>query len=111
MLKQLRLSSLEVRNRQAIKEKLAYTDFLAMLIQNEVARRKQRKLGMRLRRDGCKSQNTLESFDFAFNASINRSLVLDLATCRFLEEKANVLIVVGDRPNESTGCSANGAIW
>ena len=42
LLKQLRLSgildSLEVRNRQAIEEKLAYTDFLAMLIQDEVAR-------------------------------------------------------------------------
>jgi len=96
LLKQLRLSgildSLEVRNRQAIEEKLAYTDFLAMLIQDEVARREQRKLGMRLRQAGCKSQKTLESFDFAFNASINRSLVLDLATCRFLEEKANILI-------------------
>jgi len=96
LLKQLRLSgildSLEVRNRQAIEEKLAYTDFLAMLIKDEVARKEQRKLGMRLRRAGCKSQNTLESFDFAFNASINRSLVLDLATCRFLEEKANILI-------------------
>ena len=36
LLKQLRLSgildSLEVRNRQAIEEKLAYTDFLAMQI-------------------------------------------------------------------------------
>lgn len=58
-LKQLRLSgildSLEVRNRQAIEEKLAYTDFLAMLIQDKVARREQCKLGMRLRRAGCKS--------------------------------------------------------
>ena len=43
MLKQLRLSgvldSLELRNRQAIESKLAYTDFLALLIQDEVARR------------------------------------------------------------------------
>ena len=42
-LKQLRLSgildSLEARNRQAIESKLAYTDFLALLIQDEVARR------------------------------------------------------------------------
>ena len=42
LLKQLRLSgildSLEVRNRQAIEEKLAYTDFLAMLIQDGARR-------------------------------------------------------------------------
>jgi DNA replication protein DnaC len=96
LLKQLRLSgildSLESRNRQAIEDKLAYTDFLAMLVQDEVARREQRKLATRLRRAGFRSQKSLESFDFAFNPSINKAQVLDLATCRFLDEKANVLV-------------------
>ena len=40
-LKQLRLSgildSLEARNRQAIESKLAYTEFLALLVEDEVA--------------------------------------------------------------------------
>jgi len=96
MLKQLRLSgimdSLEPRNRQAIEDKIAYTEFLALLIQDEVARREQRKLTMRLRRAGFQSQKTFESFDFAFNPSINRAQALDLATCRFMDEKANILI-------------------
>ena len=46
MLKQLRLSgildSLAARNRQAIETKLAYPEFLALLIQDEVARREQK---------------------------------------------------------------------
>ena len=46
-LKQLRLSgildSLDARNRQAIDAKLAYTEFLALLIQDEIARREQKK--------------------------------------------------------------------
>jgi hypothetical protein len=46
MLKELRLSgvmdSLEQRNRQAIEEKLAYTDFLALILQDELARRAQK---------------------------------------------------------------------
>jgi DNA replication protein DnaC len=96
LLKQLRLSgildSLESRNRQAIDDKLAYTEFLAMLVQDEVARREQRKLAMRLRRAGFRSQKSLEGFDFAFNPSINKAQILDLATCRFLEEKVNILI-------------------
>ena len=50
MLKELRLSgvmdSLEQRNRQAIEEKLAYTDFLALIVQDEVARRAQKKLAL-----------------------------------------------------------------
>lgn len=97
MLKQLRLSgildSLEARNRQAIEEKLAYTDFLAMLVQDEVARRSQRKFAMRVRRANFRNHKTLEEFDFSFNPNINRALIMDLATCRFLEEGANLLVV------------------
>ena len=96
MLKQLRLSgildSLEVRNRQAIEEQFAYTDFLAMLIQDEVARRTQRKLAMAMRRANFRSHKTMEDFDFSFNPKINRAQVLDLTTCRFMEEKACILV-------------------
>ena len=69
LLKQLRLSgildSLELRNRQAIDKKLAYTEFLALLIEDEVARRDQRKLALRLRRANFRSQKTVEQFDFS----------------------------------------------
>ena len=96
MLKQLRLSgildSLESRNRQAIDKKLAYTDFLALLIQDEVARREQKKLSLRLRRANFRSQKTLEQFDFDFNPTVNRALIAELATARFIDEKVAVLI-------------------
>ena len=96
MLKQLRLSgildSLESRNRQAIDQKLAYTDFLALLIQDEVARREQKKLNLRLRRANFRSQKTLEQFDFGFNPTINRALIQELATGRFIDEPVSVLI-------------------
>ena len=96
MLKQLRLSgildSLELRNRQAIEHKLAFPEFLALLIQHEVARREQKKLNLRLRRANFRSHKTLERFDFDFNPKINRALIQELATCRFIEEKVAVLI-------------------
>ena len=97
MLKELRLSgvmdSLEVRNRQAIDEKMPYTDFLAMVLQDEVARRAQKKLSLALRRASFRNHKTLEDFDFAFNLNINRALIMDLATCHFIEEKVSVFIV------------------
>ena len=97
MLKQLRLSgvldSLEARNRQAIETKLAYTDFLALLIQDEVARRHQRQFEQRMRKSQVSSDKTLERFDFAENPSIDRAYIADLATCRFVAEKVPVLIV------------------
>lgn len=95
-LKQLRLSgildSLEVRNRQAIEDKLAYTEFLALLVADEVARRDQKKFALRLRRANFRTEKTLETFDFSFNPSVNKALIFDLATCRFIEEKAAILM-------------------
>lgn len=96
LLKQLRLSgildSLEARNREAIDRKLAYTEFLSLLIHDEVARREQKKLGTRLRRANFRSQKTLEGFDFDRLPNLNRAMIHDLATCRFIEEKVAVLI-------------------
>ena len=96
-LKQLRLSgildSLEARNRQAIDAKLAYTEFLALLIGDEVARREQKKFALRLRRAAFRSTKTLEGFDFERLPQLNRALVHDLATGRYLIDKSPVLIV------------------
>jgi DNA replication protein DnaC len=96
-LKQLRLSgildSLEARNRQALEGKLAYTEFLAMLIGDEVARRENKKFAMRLRRAQFRTSKTLEQFDFGRLPKLNRQLVHELASGRYLQEKAPVLIV------------------
>ena len=96
-LKSLRLSgimdSLPVRNRQAIESKLAYTEFLALLIDDEVARREQKKFSSRLRRAQFRTTKTIEQFDFDRLPHLNRALVHDLATGRYLQEKAPVLIV------------------
>jgi DNA replication protein DnaC len=96
LLKQLRLSgildSLEARNREAIDRKLAFTDFLSLLIHDEVARREQKKLDLRMRRANFRNQKTLEGFDFDRLPNLNRAAIHDLATCRFIEEKVAVLI-------------------
>ena len=95
-LKQLRLSgildSLETRNREAIDAKMSYPDFLALLIGDEVARREQKKFNTRVRRAGFRSQKTLEEFDFDFAKHLNRALIEELATCRYINEKVAVLI-------------------
>ena len=96
-LKQLRLSgildSLDARNRQALDGKLAYTEFLSLLIQDEVARGEQKKFQMRLRRATFRTTKTLEQFDFERLPKLNRTLVHELATGRYLAERAPVLIV------------------
>ena len=96
MLKQLRLSgiteSLDRRNREAIEHKMSYPEFLALIIQDEATRRDQKKYSTRLRRAGFRADKTLESFDFDFNPNIDRAMVKELTTCRFVNEKVCVLL-------------------
>jgi len=95
-LKRLRLSgildTLEVRTQQAIAEQWAYGEFLTRLVQDEVERRNQKQLDLRVRRGNVTTTKTLETFDFGFNPSINRQQVFDLATCAFVRQRRNVLI-------------------
>mgnify|MGYP001823795954 FL=1 len=95
-LKRLRLSgilqTLEARNQQAIDAQWTYVEFLSRLLEDEVERRAQKQLALRLRRAAINTTKTLEGFDFNFNPNINRQQVLDLATCTYINHKRNVLI-------------------
>jgi DNA replication protein DnaC len=95
-LKRLRLSgilqTLEARNQQAIDGRWTYVEFLARLMEDEVERRAQKQLILRIRRAAINTTKTLEGFDFNFNPGINRQQVLDLASCTYIRQKRNVLI-------------------
>lgn len=96
-LKRLRLSgvldSLDVRNQQAITEKWTYVEFLGRLVGDEVERRASKQLALRLRRGQIDTGKTLETYDFDFNPLVNRRQVFDLATCEFVRQHRNCLIV------------------
>jgi len=95
-LKQLRLSGileiLEDRNQQAVDNKWTYIEFLARLVEDEVERRAQKQLALRLRRATVNTTKSMESFDFDFNPTINRQQVMQLASCDYIRRKENVLI-------------------
>ncbi len=95
-LKALRLSgildTLEVRTHQALTEQWTYGDFLERLLEDEVERRGQKQLAMRLRRATLNTSKTLETFDFTFNPGLNRQLIYELATGNFIRDHRNVLV-------------------
>src|SRR5438093_9817516 len=96
MLRTLRLSgileTLDVRNRQAVEQQSSFVDFLTTLLHDEVERRAQSKLRLRLRRAAFDPTKTLESFDFSFNPKLNKAQIFDLATCQFIERHESVLV-------------------
>ena len=65
--------TLDQRNREAIENKMTYPEFLALIIQDEVVRRDQKKYGTRICRAGFRSDITLERFDFDFDPNIDRA--------------------------------------
>jgi DNA replication protein DnaC len=95
-LKHLRLSgileTLDARNRQAIEGKWSYVEFLSRLLEDEVERRAQKQLKLRLRRAALNTTKTVETFDFQFNPTINRQQILALAAGDYIRQHRNVLI-------------------
>jgi DNA replication protein DnaC len=97
-LRQLRLSGmaavLETRLRQAQSEKMPPIDLVSALVADELQRRQDRLLDRRHTlarfRDPDRS---LDSFDFDFNKKMNRALVYELATGRFIGQREDVLFL------------------
>jgi len=96
-LKQLRLSglldSLEVRLHEAAGNGLSHAEFLEVLLQDELAVRSDRQLRRRLKAAQFRELKTLEDFDWSFNPSVKKKQICDLATCRFVREARDVLLL------------------
>lgn len=97
MLKQLRLSglaqSLDVRLQEAAGHQLNHVEFLELILQDELLVRNERQIGRRVKAAAFRELKPLDDFEWSFNPSINRKQVYDLATCRFIRENRDVLLL------------------
>jgi DNA replication protein DnaC len=95
-LRQLKLSgilnTLDVRVSQAVDQQLAPLEFLALLLDDELERRSQNRLVLKLALSGCDNNKTLAHFDFSAAPGINRTLIQDLASCVFVQRHENLLM-------------------
>jgi DNA replication protein DnaC len=97
-LKKLRLGAmaamLEIRLQQARSERMAPIDLISTLVQDELTRRADRLLERRRKLAAFRDPNkTLDNFDFDFNKKMNRHVVFELATTRFIAEHEDVLFL------------------
>ena len=97
-LRKLRLSGmadvLEVRVQGATAERQPHLDFLSALVGDELLRRQDRLLERRIKQAGFRDTGkTLDAFDLDFNKKMNRQLVYELATARFIERREDVLFL------------------
>jgi DNA replication protein DnaC len=70
-----------------------HIEFLARLLDEEAVHTRNRRLTARLRYARFPFRKTIEDFDFEFQPSIDRKLVEDLATLRFIDENRPILFL------------------
>lgn len=95
-LRQLRLGgmadTLSLRSQQARAENLGPLDFISLLVHDELQRRRDRLVERRVKAAGFRDHKTLDTFDWKFNA-VDRALIFELATCRFIDQHEDVLLL------------------
>jgi len=85
--------SLGLRVQEALHHQLAYPEFLELLLEDELARRRDRLFARRVKQAGLPPLKTLADFDWAFNPQIPKALLLELAAARFVPEHRGVLLL------------------
>jgi len=96
-LREYRLSGmvkmLEIRIKQAQEESMGYSEFLALLLEDEKSQRADNKRKRLYKQAKLPYEKGLDEFDFTFQPSIRKKEILELATGRFVDKRENILFI------------------
>jgi len=96
-LKRLKLSgigkSLESRNKYAIEKGLSYLEFLDLLLEDELINRQSNSFKKRFNKSKLDSRKVLSSYEFNYQPELKKEELLDIASCRFIEERKNIIFM------------------
>jgi DNA replication protein DnaC len=84
---------LEAMLQHAAAQELPYAEFLEQVLGEEVAAKTSKNIAMRTAMARFPFAKPLESFDFAYQPSIDRKQLLSLASCHFIEHGDNVIVL------------------
>lgn len=95
--RKLRLSTLaqnlDVRLQEAQGHQLPHGQFLELLLQDELAGRQSKAIARDTKAAAFRDIRTLSDFDFSFNPSVPRARLYELATCQFIAQARDVLLI------------------
>lgn len=97
-LRKLRLSgmaeTMQTRLLEAQTNSWTPLDLVSAMVSDELVRREDRLIARRIKYAGFRDPDKrLDSFDFDFNRKMNRKLVFELATGRFIEQRQDALFL------------------
>lgn len=83
---------LETRITEAVKDSTSPHRFLDTVLQGELEQREERRIRTSLRLSGLPPGQSLGTFDFSFQPSVERSRIETLATCAWIRATQNLLL-------------------
>jgi len=78
---------------EAAGNRLNHAEFLELILQDELAVRNERLTNRRVKAATFRELKPIDEFDWSFNPSIKKKQVYDLATCRFIREAKDLLLL------------------
>lgn len=97
VMRKLRLSgmarTIDVRLQEAAANRLPHGEFLELVFQDEMTVRADRVLARRVKAASFGGLKTLDHFNWDFNPKIDRRKIFSLATCEFMRNARDVLLV------------------
>lgn len=87
------VKTIESRNNYAIENKASYMDFMELLIEDEHVNRLSNSFSKRLNKSKINTQKNLDSFDFNYQPDLNKKQLMDIASCRFVNENKNIVLM------------------
>jgi DNA replication protein DnaC len=84
---------LDSRLQKAASDGSTYAEFLSDILGEEIAKRRQRNVEARSKLAHFPFKRTLGEFDFDFQPSVDKKLIMELATLSFLSEAVNVVFL------------------
>ena len=85
--------ALEEQSGSSDYQELTFEERLGLLIDREITDRDNRRLKSRLQKAKLRQQACLEDIDYRHHRGLDKSLLLSLATCQWIPDHLNVLIV------------------
>ena len=96
-LRALRLSgmsaTLQARALAVASHEMDFIEAFSWLVQDELDRRRSRLLDRRYALSGLTERKDLKSFDWGYNPTIPKRALLELATLKFVDERADALLI------------------
>jgi DNA replication protein DnaC len=87
------VKSLETRNKYALENNISYMEFLETLVEDEYANRLSNSYRKRFSKSKLNPVKSIDEYDFKYQPELDKKLIMELASCRFLNQNKNIVLM------------------